>query len=101
MIVRAWRGWTTLPNANAYHAFLEQSLFPSMSAMIVGFRGGHVLRREDADEVEFLILTTFDSLEDVQRFAGEDHENAVIEPDARALLKRWEPRTSHYETDRL
>jgi heme-degrading monooxygenase HmoA len=101
LIARVWHGWTTSANATAYQAFLEERLFPSMSAKIAGFRGGHVLQREDGDEVKFLVLTLFESLEDIRNFAGDNYETAVIEPDARALLNRWEQRASHYQTGSL
>jgi heme-degrading monooxygenase HmoA len=97
VIARVWRGWTTHENADLYEAFLLRDLFPKLRAAIEGFHGGHVLRRADDAEVEFLIITVFDSLDDVRRFAGEDHEQAVIEPEAARLLLRGEPRVRHYE----
>jgi hypothetical protein len=38
----------------------------------------------------------FDSLDDVRAFAGDDHEVAVVPPAARALLARFDPRSTHY-----
>jgi hypothetical protein len=59
-----WRGWTAKENADAYEQFLLSELFPSMRS-IPGFRGADVLRRVDSDEVAFLTLTRFDSLDDI------------------------------------
>jgi heme-degrading monooxygenase HmoA len=65
---------------------------------IDGFRGADVLRRVDGSDVAFVTLTRFDSLEAIRAFAGEDYETPVLEPQALALLSRYEPRAVHYET---
>jgi hypothetical protein len=51
--------------------------------------------------VEFLVLTLFEWLQDTRHFAGDEYETTVIEPEARALLNRWEQRASHYQTGTL
>ena len=40
----------------------------------------------------------FDSLDAVKEFAGEDYEVAVVPPQARKLLARFDERSAHYET---
>ena len=92
-----WRGWTQRENADAYESFLLSEMFPSMRG-IAGFRGADVLRRDDGEEVAFVTLTRFDSLEAIRAFAGEDYETAVIEPTARELLARHDDRAQHYTT---
>jgi antibiotic biosynthesis monooxygenase (ABM) superfamily enzyme len=97
MITRMWRGWTASEDADAYAAFLLGELFPAMR-QIDGFRGADVLRRDDGGEVAFVTLTRFDSLEAIRAFAGEDYETPVLEPQALALLSRYDERAVHYET---
>jgi antibiotic biosynthesis monooxygenase (ABM) superfamily enzyme len=97
MITRVWRGWTTVDNADAYERFLVGELFPSMRE-IPGFRGADVLRRLEHDEVAFITLTRFDSLAAIQAFAGDDYETPVLEPQALALLSRYERRALHFDT---
>jgi hypothetical protein len=97
VITRLWRGWTARENADAYESFLLSEMFPSMRG-IAGFQGADVLRRDDGQEVAFVTLTHFDSLEAIHAFAGEDYETAVIEPTARALLSRHDERAQHYTT---
>ncbi len=97
MITRLWRGWTTSENADAYERFLLAELFPSMRG-IPGFRGADVLRRDEGREVAFVTLTRFDSLVAIRAFAGEDYETPVLEPQARALLSRYEQRAIHFDT---
>jgi len=97
VITRLWRGWTTAENADAYEQFLLSELFPSMRR-IPGFRGADVLRRLESDEIAFVTLTRFDSLDDIRQFAGEDYEVPVLEPQALALLSRYDERALHFET---
>ena len=55
-----------------------------------------MLRRDQGDEVEFVTLTHFDSLDAIRAFAGDDLEKAHIAPEARDLLSRWDERVAHY-----
>ena len=97
MITRLWRGWTANKNADAYEGFLLNSMFPAMRE-IPGFLGADVLRRADGDEVAFVTLTRFDSLDAIRAFAGENDETPVIEPEALALLSRYDDRALHFDT---
>jgi heme-degrading monooxygenase HmoA len=96
VIARLWRGWTSRENADAYERFLREQMFPSMHR-IDGLVGVDLLRRDAGDEVAFVTITRFESLEAVRAFAGEDYERAVIEPEARALLSRNDERSEHFE----
>ena len=97
MITRVWRGWTAAENADAYEHFLLSGLFPAMRDL-PGFRDADVLRRDEGDEVAFITLTRFDSLDAIRAFAGEAYDTPVIEPTARALLARFDKQAQHYET---
>ena len=94
MISRIWHGWTTPANADAYEALLKEEIFVGIAArQIPGYHGIQLLRRE----VEFVTLMTFEDLEAVRRFAGEDYEEAVVPPKARLLLAHFDPRSQHYD----
>jgi hypothetical protein len=97
VIARVWRGWTKPHDAEAYAEFLATQLFPAVAARIGGFRGGDVLHRRDGSDVEFLVITFFDSLDDVRRFAGDRIDVPVIEPEAARLLIRGDDRVVHYD----
>lgn len=97
MITRLWRGWTATENADAYESFLLGELFPSMRD-IDGFQGADVLRRVGEDEVAFVTLTRFASLDAIRAFAGDDPEVPVLEPQALALLSRYDERAQHFDT---
>jgi len=51
--------------------------------------------REDDDEIEFLTLLRFDSMDAVKEFAGADTSKPVIFPKAEALITRME-QARHY-----
>ena len=65
---------------------------------VQGFQGAQLLRRDGEKEVEFVTITLFESMRAVKEFAGEDYEVAVVPPDARKLLSRFDERSAHYET---
>lgn len=96
MIARHWRGWTPRENAEAYERFLRERIFPQLQ-QIPGHRGVWLLRLDAGSEAEFVVLNLFESLEAVRKFAGEDYGGGVIEPEAKALLCRWDERAQHYE----
>ena len=98
MIVRIWHGWTNRQNAPVYESLLKSEIFKGIeSREIEGFQGIDLLRREVGDEVEFVTIMRFDSLEAVKIFAGEDYEAAVVPEAARKVLARFDGRSQHYE----
>ncbi len=102
MICRIWHGWTTPANAEGYERLLRSEIFRGIAERgIPGYRGIELLRRAAGDSVEFVTLMWFDSLESVRAFAGADYEMAVVPPEARALLLRFDARSAHYEVRRL
>lgn len=97
MINRMWHGWTTRANADAYERLLREEVLPGIHR-VKGFNGAQLLRREAGEEVEFVAITQFASLEALREFAGEDYEAAVISPEAHKLLSHFDARAAHYET---
>lgn len=63
-----------------------------------GYRGISLLRRDLGDEIEFVTIMWFDTLEDVKAFAGDDYETAVVLEKPRALLSRFDSKSAHFET---
>ena len=98
MIARVWHGWTSPANADAYEALLNDEIFVGIQGRrIRGFRDIRLLRRAVDDEVEFVTLMWFESLEAVREFAGEDYEASVVPDAARALLAHFDERSQHYD----
>jgi heme-degrading monooxygenase HmoA len=96
MIARMWHGWTKTADADTYENLLRNEMFPSMRR-IQGFEGAYLMRRVAGDEVEFVTVTLFTSLDAVRRFAGDNYETAVLHPQAAGLLSRYDPKSLHYE----
>ena len=98
MIKRIWHGWTTKGNADAYEKLLRDEIFIGIgNRRISGYKGIQLLKRNVGEEVEFVTIMTFDSLESVREFAGSDYEAAVVPAEARALLSHFDERTQYYE----
>jgi hypothetical protein len=97
-IRRIWHGWTTIANADEYWRVLTGTVIPGIEAKsIEGYRGVEVLRRDHDSEVEFVTVMTFDSLQNVIEFQGEDYERSYVPDVARAVLERWDETAAHYE----
>ena len=98
MIARIWHGWTSPQNADLYEGLLKNEIFPGIVAKkIAGFRRAELLRAAAGDDVEFVTVMWFDSMEAIEAFAGTDYETAVVPPKAGAVLKRFDARSRHYE----
>ena len=97
-ICRLWRGWATPQNADAYERIVRGEVIPGIEARrIPGFKHIDLMRRIDGEEVEFLTLMWFDSLDAVKAFVGDDHEVAHVPEPARAVLSRFDQRVAHFE----
>ena len=98
MIKRIWHGWTTPENAPRYENLLKTEIFPAIAARsIPGYRAIELLRREHDGEIEFITIMTFDSVEAVRKFAGEDYTVSYVPPKARELLARRDLHSQHYD----
>jgi antibiotic biosynthesis monooxygenase (ABM) superfamily enzyme len=98
MIARIWHGWTSRENAEKYERLLrEEVLLEIAKRAIPGYKGAEIFIREaDNDEVEFITLLRFETLDAVKVFAGKDYEQPVIPPECRRLLKRHSEKSRHY-----
>ena len=96
MIARIWHGWTKPADAKAYEKLLREEIFPSIATRnIEGYRGAELFVRESGDEVEFVTLLRFDSMDAVTEFADSETSEPVIFPKAEALITRME-QARHY-----
>jgi len=96
MIARIWHGWTKPEDAKSYEKLLRDEIFPSIAAgNIKGYHGAELFVRDDSNEVEFVTLLRFDSMDAVKEFSGPDSSKPVIFPKAEALITRME-QARHY-----
>lgn len=96
MITRLWQGYTTPENADVYETYVRDEIIPQL-LKIRGFLGGRLLRRNLFQEVEFVALTYFDSLESIRAAAGDEFSYTIIPEAGRKLLSRFDQRVAIYE----
>ena len=98
MIARIWHGWTTRENAEKYERLLrEEVLLEIAKRAIPGYKGAEIFIREaENNEMEFITLLRFETLDAVKIFAGKDYEQPVIPPECRKLLKRHSEKSHHH-----
>ena len=98
-IARIWRGRTVPAKADAYEEYLNASGITKILAT-PGNLGVTLLRRAEKTQTEFVVVSYWESIEAVQRFAGKDYRKAVILPRDREYLISVEPTVLHYEVVR-
>jgi heme-degrading monooxygenase HmoA len=96
MIVRSWSGRATSAGAESYITHFRRKVLPDLQR-IAGNRGAMLLRKDISDEVEVVVLTFWDSLASIHEFAGNDASVAVVEPEAKAVLKTFDTHVQHFE----
>lgn len=96
MIARVWHGYTRPEHADAYEAMLKPELLPGIGR-VKGYKGSYLLRRNAGEEVEFITIILWQSLDAIRAVAGADYETAVIPEERRKYLARYDARASHYE----
>lgn len=96
MILRMWRGRAAPEDAGDYVRHATQRVFPALH-QVEGHRGAYLLRRVAGGAIEFVVLTLWESMAAIARFAGPEPERAVVEPEARAVLTSFEEFVTHFE----
>jgi len=96
MIARLWHGIVPAGKADEYLRLMRELALPDYQA-IPGNRGAWCLCRTDGAVVHFEMLTFWDDMDAVRRFAGEDVEAAKYYDFDPAFLLEMEPRVRHYE----
>ena len=97
MISRLWRGIARAECTVGYIEHLERETFPAVRAL-PGFRRAAILHRPCDRGTEFLIVTEWESEQDVAAFAGEDVEAAVVPENVRRMMVEFDARARHYST---
>lgn len=103
MIARIWYGWTSRANAEKYEKLLrEEVLLEIAKRSIPGYKGAEIFVREaENDEMEFITLLRFETLDAVKLFAGKNYETPVIPPECKKYLKRHSEQSRHYEVAQI
>lgn len=96
MVIREWRGRARRSRADAYPRHFRERVISELR-QVPGFIGAQLARRDLEGEVEFLVLTQWQSMDTIRAFAGTEVEKAVVEPGAAAALVEFDERVRHYE----
>ena len=96
LILRMWRARATVEKSGEYVEHVTRKVFPVLNA-IDGHRGEYLLRRAVDGAIEFVVLTLWDSMDAVRKFAGVKPEKAVVEQEARAVLTELDESVTHFE----
>lgn len=96
MIARTWHGTVRAERADAYFDYLMRTGVPDLEAT-TGNRGVYVMRKIEGSEAHFLMISLWDSLDEVRAFAGDEAERARYYPEDASFLLELEPHVTHYE----
>lgn len=96
MIVRHWRARVSHTNCEAYLKYLEQTVF-AIVGDIDGFIEAEILRRDEADGVQLVIVSRWASMDAIRQYAGDTPEKAVVAPEAQAMLQSYAKDVEHFE----
>ena len=97
MITRIWHGKTKAVYAGEYLAYVEETGIREYKN-VPGNRSVQVLRRLEGDVCHFWTVTTWDNLQSIKAFAGEDYEKARYYPSDAKYLLEFEENVIHCET---
>jgi heme-degrading monooxygenase HmoA len=96
MIARIWRGAVRPGDADRYADYMRGTGVKEY-AETAGNRGVLMLRRDESDRSEFVMVTLWESLDAVRAFAGDEVERAVFYPEDEAFLVERDLTATHYE----
>ncbi len=96
MIARLWHGATPAARAQEYLRYLEQVGLPGYLG-IAGFQRAQILTRIEGPTAHFLVVSYWDSMEAIARFAGDPIDRAQYYPRDAEFLLELEPKVLHYE----
>jgi mannose-6-phosphate isomerase-like protein (cupin superfamily) len=94
------RRWTAVAEgseqADAYVEHFERTVRPHLEST-EGFLGATVERVQADGRVELVVVSRWESIDAIRAFAGQNIDLAVVEPEARAVLARFDSRVRHIE----
>lgn len=96
MIARIWRGITLREKADDYLAYLHETGLRDY-AKTQGNRGVTILRRNQGEHCEIMLISLWDSMDAVRAFAGENPDRSVYYPEDERFLLQMEPLVRHYD----
>ena len=96
MIARVWTAKTTAAQVSVYANHLRHNVLATLRE-VDGYAGAKLLEHEACDGVEFVVITFWQSLDAIRRFARPELEQAVVSEEIIPLLVEYDQRVRHYE----
>jgi uncharacterized damage-inducible protein DinB/heme-degrading monooxygenase HmoA len=96
MIARSWDGLTKSKLADPYADYIKQTGFRDLAGTS-GNRGVFLLSRREGEATRFRVMSLWDSMDGIRRFAGEDPERARYYPEDERFLDALPPHVEHFE----
>jgi heme-degrading monooxygenase HmoA len=96
MIVRVWRGRTRADKAEAYKKFLRETAYADYGD-VAGNRGWMLLARDQAESVEVMFVSLWDSMQALARYTGGDPQRPKYYPEDRAALLELPDKVEHFQ----
>jgi len=96
MIARLWHGMTLASKADEYLEYLDKTGIQDYRAT-EGNLSVQLLRRIEGEQAHFLIITLWESVEAIKKFAGEEYEKSRYYPEDQEFLLEFEEQVVHYE----
>jgi heme-degrading monooxygenase HmoA len=95
MIARKWHGAVPAARSEEYLNRMRKVALPDYRS-IPGNRGAFCLSRTEGEIAHFEMLTFWDDVDAIKRFAGADYELAKYYDFDRSFLIELEPKVLHY-----
>ena len=95
-IARIWKGVAERSKADVFLDYMMKTGVKDFR-LKEGNRGVYVLRRNGKKRVEFLMVSLWDSVNAIRKFAGEEIDRASYYPEDEKLLVKLEPKVKHFE----
>ena len=95
MIARMWHGSVPAAKSEEYLNRMRKVALPDYRS-IAGNLGAFCLYRMESDVAHFEMLTFWDDVDAIKRFAGEDYGTAKYYEFDRSFLIEMEPKVRHY-----
>jgi len=97
MITRIWHGTTSLENSDEYLKKMREVALPDYRST-PGNQGAYVLHRIEGGVAHFNMLTFWDDIESIKKFAGEDYETPKYYEFDRGMLLELEDVSRQFDT---
>jgi len=95
-IMRLWHGEVAIEKADDYQKFMVEKAAPDYGS-VEGLIKLYFQRKDEEKKAHFLLVTLWDSVDSVKKFAGENPDIAKYYPEDENFLLEKEKHVSMYE----